>query len=175
LHQEVSDEMRSAQRREVDESDTQDNLTIGQLAHLTGITAKAIRYYESVGLLPHPPRGMNRYRRYSLADVNRLNLLRRIRLLGVPLAAARPLLLGATDTRCIEVRQELLALVDARMKALDQQIAELQSLRVEVEGYQQVLADCHPDEDEPFSACRDMSCLALSGETRCEEGDHGAM
>ena len=143
------------------------------LVSLTGINAKAIRYYESIGLLPQPPRGTNRYRRYSTADVNRLNLLRRIRLLGVPLATAKPLLIGATDARCIEVQQELLALVNERMQALDQEIAELQLLRAEVEGYQQALADCHPDEHESFSACRDMSCLAWQGETLREETNNG--
>src|SRR5690348_824025 len=68
--------------------------TISQVAHLTGINAKAIRYYESIGLLPRPLRGENQYRRYSMVDVNRLNLLRRIRLLGVPLSTAKSLLIG---------------------------------------------------------------------------------
>ena len=54
-----------------------DGLTIGRLAALTGVSAKAIRYYEEIGLLPRPPRGANRYRRYGPADVNRVRLLRR--------------------------------------------------------------------------------------------------
>ncbi len=69
-----------------------EELTISQVAHLTGINAKAIRYYESIGLLPSPSRGANSYRRYSMADVNRLILLRRIRYLGVPLTEAKTLL-----------------------------------------------------------------------------------
>jgi len=142
-----------------------EGFTIGQVAHLTGVNEKAIRYYESIGLLPRPSRGANHYRRYSMGDVNRLNLLRRIRLLGVPLSAAKSLLVGASDARCIEVQQELLALVNKRIIAIDQEIAELQALRTEIEGYQQVLADCHPDEHEPFSMCRDMSCIAVSTET----------
>src|SRR5712692_7193689 len=88
-----------------------ESFTISQVASLTGINAKAIRYYESIGLLPSPLRAANQYRRYSMADVNRLNLLRRIRLLGVPLSAAKSLLVGATDARCIDVQQELLTLV----------------------------------------------------------------
>jgi DNA-binding transcriptional MerR regulator len=142
-----------------------ESFTISQVARFTGINAKAIRYYESIGLLPCPQRGDNQYRRYSLADVNRLNLLRRIRLLGVPLVAAKSLLIGASDARCIDVQQELLTLVNERLLALDQEIAELQQLRAEVESYQQVLADCHPDEHEPFRICRDMSCIAVSDET----------
>jgi hypothetical protein len=45
------------------------HLTIGQAAQVTGLTAKAIRYYEDIGLLPRAARGDNRYRRYTPADV----------------------------------------------------------------------------------------------------------
>lgn len=55
-------------------------LTIGELARRTGMSAKAIRHYESIGLLPCPLRQANGYRRYGMADVNRLLLLRHIRL-----------------------------------------------------------------------------------------------
>ena len=137
-----------------------DGLRIGQVARATGIGAKAIRYYESIGLLPRPARADNAYRRYSRADVNRLIVLRRIRLLGVPLTAAKTLLRGTSDARCAEVREDLLRLVDERLRALDREIAELQTLRVEVEGYQRALADCQPDTAISFSACEDISCLA---------------
>jgi len=139
-----------------------ENFTISQVAHLAGVNAKAIRYYESIGLLPAPPRAANLYRRYSMADVNRLNLLRRIRLLGVPLSAAKSLLVGATDARCLDVQQELLALVNERLKTIDQEIAELQQLRSVVESYQHDLVNCQPNEHEPFSTCRDMSCIAVT-------------
>ena len=137
-----------------------ESLTIGQVSELAGVHAKTIRYYESIGLLPRPSRGANSYRRYSAADVNRLLLLQRIRLLGVPLSEAKSLLAGATDARCAEVQDALLALVTDRLSALDREIAELHALRREVEGYQQMLETCHPDARESFSDCRDMSCIA---------------
>ncbi|MFL5626879.1 MAG: MerR family transcriptional regulator [Ktedonobacteraceae bacterium] len=146
------------------ETPQREHFTISQVARLTGINAKAIRYYESSGLLPSPQRGDNQYRRYSLADVNRLNLLRRIRLLGVPLAAAKSLLVGATQARCLDVQQELLTLVKERLKAIDQEMADLHQLRAEVERYQHDLTNCQPDEHEPFRTCRDMSCIAVSDE-----------
>lgn len=148
-------------------------LNIGQVSRLTGVSAKAIRYYESIGLLPRPARSANQYRRYGLAEVNRIILLRRIRLLGVPLSAARSLLAGASDARCAEVRDHLLALVDERLGAIDQEIAELQLLRGGVERYQRALANCHPAAHEPFSACQDMACLATTGGAGDEEENHG--
>jgi MerR family copper efflux transcriptional regulator len=165
--------MQTRQRRETHDTRQDDSLTIGQMAKLTGVNAKNIRYYESIGLLPGPTRSANTYRRYSLADVNRLILLRRIRFLGVPLSEAKSLLIGASDAQCADVQQELLRLVNARLVAMDQEIAELHQLRDEVEQYQRQLAHCHSDTREAFRACRDMSCLALSEETTERNEWHG--
>src|SRR5260370_311617 len=99
-------------------------LTISQVAQITGVKAKAIRYYESIGLLPSPPRASNQYRRYFMSDVNRLILLRRIRYLGVPLSTAKSLLMGASDARCVDIQNELLQLVKVRLGELDREITE---------------------------------------------------
>jgi MerR family copper efflux transcriptional regulator len=132
-------------------SDDLSDLTIGVAARLTGIGAKTIRFYEDIGLLPPAQRLANRYRRYGQADVNRLVLLRRIRLLGVPLAAARPLLAGAPDARFADVQRDLLALVDARLAALDCEIAELYALRDEAVHYARAVADCPVTSDDLFN------------------------
>ncbi len=152
-----------------DRTRTTEEFTIGEAARRTGVSAKAIRYYESIGLLPRPPRHANGYRRYSMADINRLILLRRVRLLGVPLSIAKPLLDDTPHARCIEVQQELVKLVHERLTTLDQEIAQLRAFRAELETYQRTLEECHPDETESFSACMDMRCIAFSGDTVCEE------
>jgi hypothetical protein len=41
------------------------NVSIGVLAERSGVNPKTIRYYETVGVLPPPKWGKNRYRRYS--------------------------------------------------------------------------------------------------------------
>jgi MerR family regulatory protein len=51
-------------------------LTIGQLAHATGVPAKTIRYYEQVGVLPVPRRSATGYRQYAQRDVHRLLFIR---------------------------------------------------------------------------------------------------
>jgi DNA-binding transcriptional MerR regulator len=145
-------------------------LTIGQVSQRTGIPAKTIRYYEEVGLLPRPTRGQNHYRRYSQADVNRLLLLRRIKLLGVPLSEAKALLASATDARCVDAQEALLALVDERLTALDQQIAELLSLRSEIHDYRHTLESCQTDSITAFSDCADMRCIGAPPEP--DEIDH---
>ena len=139
-------------------------LTIGQVSQRTGISAKTIRYYEEVGLLPRPTRGANHYRRYSQGDINRLLLLRRIKLLGAPLSEAKTLLASATDARCVDAQEALLALVDERLTALDQQIAELLSLRSEIHDYRRTLESCQTDQTTAFSDCSDMRCIGAPPE-----------
>ncbi len=136
--------------------------TIGELARRTGLSTKAIRYYESIGVLPSSQRGANGYRFYSQADVNRLHLLRRLRLLGVSLAEARSLLAATLDAPCRDVQHELSHLVNARLVALDQEIAELLQLREELACCQQQLTCGVVGKDEPFTTCYDQACLACS-------------
>jgi DNA-binding transcriptional MerR regulator len=146
-----------------------ERLTIGQVAQRTGVNAKAIRYYERIGLLPPAQRGENGYRRYSRADINRLILLRRLRLLGVSLDRLAPLLHDASDARCLDVQQEVLRLIGERVAAIDQEMMELRLLRDEVQDYHQRLLACRPVSQEIFQDCRDLSCLVFSGETPKED------
>ena len=149
--------------------DQQECYTISQVARLAGINAKTIRHYESIGLLPPPARRPNQYRRYDMADVNRLILLRRIRYLGIPLSEAKSLLQGASLARRSQVQRDLLELVRLRLAAIDQEIAELHLLREELEQYQQKLANCHPDEQEPFCSSIDLSCIVVGDKEMCNE------
>ncbi|MDE3228805.1 MAG: MerR family DNA-binding transcriptional regulator [Chloroflexota bacterium] len=158
--------------------------TIGQVSQRAGIPAKTIRYYEQVGLLPRPTRGENQYRRYSQGDVNRLLLLRRIKLLGAPLAQAKTLLAGATDVRCVDAQEALLTLVDDRLAALDQQITELLALRDQVHDYRRTLESCRSDEMTAFGDCADMRCIGAppedaghsDEENRCgDDCEHGML
>ncbi|GAC1366758.1 MAG: hypothetical protein NVS2B12_36320 [Ktedonobacteraceae bacterium] len=73
------------------------SISIGELARLTGFNARAIRYYEQIGVLPHSSRADNGYRSFCQADVNRLHLLRRLRLLGISLLEAKSLLVATLD------------------------------------------------------------------------------
>jgi MerR family mercuric resistance operon transcriptional regulator len=58
------------------------DLKRSDLARLTGCNLETIRYYESVGLMPDPPRTASGHRRYGAAHVERLNFVMRARDLG---------------------------------------------------------------------------------------------
>jgi len=53
------------------------SLTVGQLARVTGVPAKTIRYYEQIGALPAPRRSAAGYRLYTRRDVHRLLFMSR--------------------------------------------------------------------------------------------------
>jgi DNA-binding transcriptional MerR regulator len=50
-------------------------MKIQDLSQMTGVSAKTIRYYEKIGLLPAPSRAENNYRQYGESDVERLRLI----------------------------------------------------------------------------------------------------
>jgi DNA-binding transcriptional MerR regulator len=61
-------------------------LTIGQLAAYAGVTARAVRHYHQIGLLPEPERDASGYRRYGARAVVSLIKIRTLADAGVPLS-----------------------------------------------------------------------------------------
>jgi DNA-binding transcriptional MerR regulator len=102
-------------------------LTIGQLARVTSVPAKTIRYYEQVGVLPVPRRSVSGYRQYTQRDVHRLLFIRRARALGLSLSSLTALAeLG--DGSCLAMRPRLMHAVTEHLRTVRQQIAEFQLL-----------------------------------------------
>lgn len=67
-------------------------MQIGRASKVSGVSAKMIRHYEAIGLVPHADRRDNDYRDYSSSDVERLQFIRRARYLGFSIEQIRALL-----------------------------------------------------------------------------------
>ena len=107
---------------------------IGQVAAKTGLNPKTIRYYEEIGLVPSPERteviSGNGYRLYSSRDVGRLQLVKRVRTLGMPLKEVKKLVRTAERGCCPTVDPKLSKLLKTQVSEIEQKIKELTELKV---------------------------------------------
>lgn len=116
-------------------------MNIGEAARRTGLSAKTIRYYEDIGLLPRPARGGNGYRQYGMTELHRLGFLNRARSLGFTVEECRDLLDLYADRRRRSADVKKMALT--RINEIDRRIEDLRTLRRTLE----TLADrCHGDD-----------------------------
>ena len=99
----------------------------GILARRSGVPAKTIRYYESIGLIPKARRSDGNYRVYDERDLANLRFIHRARRLGFPVADVENLLALWHDQRRPSAKVRELAL--AHMEDIDRKPEELQSIR----------------------------------------------
>ena len=102
-------------------------LTIGQLAAYAGVTARAVRHYHQIGLLPEPERDASGYRRYGATAVVSLIKIRTLANAGVPLSQVAELLRADPAAFAEAVRRIDGRLRDEveRLEASRKQIAQL--------------------------------------------------
>jgi Cu(I)-responsive transcriptional regulator len=116
-------------------------LNIGQAAAVSGVSAKMIRHYEEVGLLPAARRTDSGYRQYGDADVQTLRFVRHSRDLGFSIEQIRELL-ALWQNRKRPSRQ-VRALAQAHIEELDAKLWELNAMKASLEHLVQC---CHGDE-----------------------------
>jgi DNA-binding transcriptional MerR regulator len=99
-------------------------LSVGEVARLAGVSARTVRHYHAIGLLPEPSRDSQGYRRYGSTDAVTLVRAVRLRALGMPLPQVAARLAAASDggesvsdalhTLAEELDQEISRLVATR-------------------------------------------------------------
>jgi Cu(I)-responsive transcriptional regulator len=115
-------------------------VTIKEASLTTGVTAKMIRHYESIGLIKPPTRTENRYRHYSETDLHELGFIRRARDLGFPIEDIRQLLAlwrdrsrGSAEVKAIALRH---------IGAMEEKAAALQAMS---RTLKHLANNCHGD------------------------------
>ena len=110
--------------------------TISEVREKTGISARTLRYYEELGLLPGVRRRAGGRRVYGPDEVERLRFIVRLKKLGLSLAEGKELnavyAIGGSTRDMLGRLDELL---DVHGRALAARIEELVSLREEIEQY----------------------------------------
>ncbi len=116
-------------------------MNIGQAADASGVSAKMIRHYEQVGLLPAARRTESGYRQYGDNEVHTLRFIRQARDLGFSIAEISELL-GLWQNRRRSSRV-VKGLAQAHIQALEAKAQELLAMKATLEH---LVHCCHGDE-----------------------------
>lgn len=101
-------------------------MNIGEAAKISGVNAKLIRHYESIGIIPKASRTEAGYRTYSEVDVHILSFVRRARNLGFSMKEIKKLVsLWRNKSRA---SSEVKALAMNHIQEMEQKIHELQEM-----------------------------------------------
>lgn len=125
---------------ELAEAKEHGHYSIGRAAELSGVTAKMIRHYESLELIPKAARTLGDYRVYTASDIHTLRFIRRARGLGFSIDEIGTLLGLWRNQRRASKEVKRLAL--KHIAELDHKIEELQSVRAALSD---LAAHCHGD------------------------------
>ncbi|NIF17878.1 Cu(I)-responsive transcriptional regulator [Pantoea sp. Cy-639] len=127
-------------------------MNIGQAARRSGLSAKMIRYYESIGLLRPAQRSDSGYRLYQQEDLHSLAFIKRSRDLGFSLEEVAKLLTLWQDRQRASADVKTLAI--QHIDALNQRIEELVSLR---DTLSELVAHCQGDDRPDCPILKDLA------------------
>jgi len=130
-------------------------MNIGQAARHSGLSAKMIRYYESIGLLKAAHRTDSGYRVYGDDDLHTLAFIKRSRDLGFSLEEVGKLLTLWQDRQ--RASADVKALASEHIEDLNRRIEELVSLR---DTLSELVAHCQGDDRPDCPILKDLAAGA---------------
>lgn len=133
-----------------------ETLRIGEVAQQTGLTVEALRYYERMGLLPHPPRSTGGLRRYRPDVVDRVRFVKQAQTLGLSLKEIQQLTVHAHQ-KSRGACQRVHDVLTRHIEDIDKRAAALRELRKTLDDYRKTCARALVRETEP--ACPTLDAL----------------
>lgn len=126
-------------------------MLIGEVADATGVSTKALRYYESEGLLPEPARTSGGYRDYSAGVIERVAFIKQAQTAGLTLRQIGQVLALRDDGRapCHHVAD----LVDQQLSDVEQRLQDLRRTRAQLREVRARLDRLEPADCDPAVVC----------------------
>ncbi|WP_334187110.1 Cu(I)-responsive transcriptional regulator [Noviherbaspirillum sp.] len=119
-------------------------MNIGEAANATGVSAKMIRYYESIGLIKQSARSDAGYRTYGTNDLHTLRFVKQARKLGFSIDQIRELLSLWQDTG--RASKQVKAIAMGHVEDLNKRIEEMTAMRDTLHHLAKTCAgDNHPN------------------------------
>ncbi|MGE4049762.1 MAG: Cu(I)-responsive transcriptional regulator [Piscinibacter sp.] len=137
-------------------------LNIGEAAEAAGVSAKMIRHYEQIGLVPAAARTDSGYRQYTERDVSVLRFIRQSRRLGFSIEQIADLLGLWSDAH--RASRSVKAVAQQHVADLEQKMREMAEMKQALES---LVASCHGD-DQPH--CAILAGLAVQSSAAPEPG-----
>jgi MerR family copper efflux transcriptional regulator len=138
-------------------------MNIGEAALASGISAKMVRYYESIRLIRPASRTESGYRVYSDEDIHTLRFIRRARGLGFSIEETAELLALWRDTSRASADVKSFAL--KHLKDLETKIEELQAM---CRTLRHLASHCHGDDRPDCPILDDMANVGPVGDADAE-------
>jgi DNA-binding transcriptional MerR regulator len=127
-------------------------MRIGELAGHAGVTTKAIRYYESIGVLPEPPRLDNGYRDYPPDTVDVLRFLSDAQAAGLALDEIRHVV--TLKARGLSTCEHVASMVEKKLADVEHRIAQLEATRRELQAVLERAAELDPSDCTDPTRCQ---------------------
>ncbi len=137
-------------------------MNIGEASKKSGVSAKLIRHYESIGIIPKASRALSGYRTYSDREVNILKFVKRSRSLGFSMEEIKKLVSLWRNKK--RTSQEVKKLATKHIDELEQKISELQSM---VETLKHLAMNCHGDERPDCPILDELAAENLDKSLKC--------
>jgi DNA-binding transcriptional MerR regulator len=126
-------------------------MRIGEIGERSGLSTKALRYYERVGLIEEPTRTASGYRDYGESVLDRLRFIRSGQAAGLTLGEIKGII--AFREQGSSPCGHVLELIEGRAADLDQRIAALRTLRDDLRGLAQRGRTLSPEACSPDLVC----------------------
>ena len=148
-----------------DQQESTSLLKVAEIGKRTGLTRKALRLYETMGLVEPAERTDAGYRLYDAEALRRIELVNRAKMLGLSLNEAKDFL-HVAEGCCGENHPELAALVERKLVETDARLAELRNLRRTLDTVLERLA-----RSEGQHRCEESLCTCNAPLTIGRKGD----
>ena len=116
--------------------------SIGQVAVLTGVNTKTIRFYEEDGLIGIAKRSENGYRYYVDKDVDEIRLVKNARDLGLPILEIKRLVKGCSNGDCEHSKEYIQKTIDSYLKILNERVRQMKILKTRLTKLQKTGPYC---------------------------------
>ena len=141
-----------------------ESLNIGEAAQASGVSAKMIRHYEDIGLIPKVRRTAAGYRAYSGHEIHELRFIRQARGLGFSTKQIAQLLRLWRDHRRPSAKVKQLAL--EHIRELDDKIQEMRDMKATLEN---LARHCHGDDRPDCPILVELASPQLTMRAGCHD------